>query len=75
MSARAKKLEMAKTVPSNIIQWLDVVAKSRNTPPEFLFLSGIPAAACIMGPKSAVAVRTTYSEPLNLFGIVLSAPG
>jgi hypothetical protein len=74
-SARDLKLDFGKVVPARIREWLEVVAKSRNTSPEFVLLSALPATATLMGPASAVKVRQTYQEPLNLFSIVLSPPG
>lgn len=73
--AREVKLDFDKVAPPRVGEWLKVVAKSRNTAPEFLLLSAIPAAATLMGPSSTVKVRSTYSEPVNIYGIVLSPPG
>lgn len=75
MAARGSKLDLAKTVPPNISQWIEVLAKSRDTTPEFVLLSAFPAAATLMGPSSVVKVRATYTEPINLFGLVLALPG
>ncbi|KXJ08785.1 hypothetical protein AC249_AIPGENE26637 [Exaiptasia diaphana] len=69
------KLEMSRVCPPNVYSWLKVVAKSRNTMPEFVLLSAILTTAALMGPASTVKVRSTYSEPINLYSIILSPPG
>lgn len=62
-------------VPSEVAEWFQAYAKSRNTLPEFVFTAAITTVASIMGPKVYVHVRDEYPEPVNLFTICMAEPG
>lgn len=74
-NARAIPLDLEEVMPENIREWMSVVSKSINTSTEFVLLSCLPATAVLMGPSSVVKVQSTYSEPINIYSIVLSPPG
>uniref|UniRef100_A0A7M5X4F5 DUF3987 domain-containing protein n=1 Tax=Clytia hemisphaerica TaxID=252671 RepID=A0A7M5X4F5_9CNID len=84
--ARAVHFPM-ESIPNNIKEWLEAMAWSRNTRPEFVLLSCLPALNSILGPTTKVIVREgsnnlnvkhprkAYTESSGLFVIILSEPG
>lgn len=63
------------TVPTEISQWFEAYARSRNTLPEFVFTAAVTAVASLMGPKVYVRLREEYPEPVNIFTICMAEPG
>jgi hypothetical protein len=62
-------------MPQKIADWFNTVAKAHNTLPEFMFVTALSTTAALMGPRSQISVRETYSEPSNLFTVCLGQPG
>lgn len=57
------------SVPQNIKEWFEALAKSHNTAPEYVFIGALVTTA--MGPTSFVKVRDTYLEPTNFYAICM----
>ena len=55
--------------------WLEAMAGSVNTQPEFLLLAALSATSCLMGPDCVFHVRDRHQEPCNIFTICLCEPG
>ena len=55
--------------------WLEAMAGSVNTQPEFLLLASLSVTSCLMGPNSVFHVRERRKEPCNIFTICLCEPG
>ena len=55
--------------------WLEAMAGSVNTQPEFLLLAALSATSCLMGPDCVFHVRDRHQEPCNVFTICLCEPG
>lgn len=74
---RAQKITFPwnKGVPENISNWFEAFGKSHDTAPEYVFIGAVVVAAVLMGPKSFVKVRETYSEPTNLFAVCIGHSG
>ena len=63
------------TVPPVVAKWIECLAKSRNSAPEFVLIGALVSAAAVMGPNTQVQVRETHTEPTNLFAIGIAFPG
>ena len=63
------------SMPRNISEWFNIVAKAHNTLPDFMFVTALSATACLMGPSTMISVRDTYSEPTNMFTVSMGPPG
>ena len=61
--------------PERLVQWLEAMSFSVNTKPEFVLVAAMSVVSTLMGPKTKLSIRPTYSEPCNLFTVCLSEPG
>lgn len=73
--ARSTPFPWASAVPPAIADWFESFAKSRNTLPEFVFAAAITAVAALMGPNVFVRLREEYSEPVNIYTVIMAEPG
>ncbi len=62
-------------VPHLVRQWLEAMAGSVNTQPEFLLLGSLTVTSCLMGPNSVFEVRQRHKEPCNIYTVCLCEPG
>lgn len=62
-------------MPEEVFNWMNIFGGSRNTRPEFIFLSSLPCVAAICGPGTLVKVREEYCEKINIFLLTLAEPG
>ena len=72
--ARSKDFPLAE-FPERLVQWLEAMSFSVNTKPEFVLVAAMSVVSTLMGPKTKLRIRPTYSEPCNLFTVCLSEPG
>jgi hypothetical protein len=54
---------------------IEIIAKSKNTSPEFVLMGLLVATSAVLGPLSTVQLFPSYEEPLNLFVICVGPPG
>lgn len=62
-------------VPHLIRQWLEAMAGSVNTQPEFVLLGSLTVTSCLMGPNSVFEIRQRHKEPCNIYTVCLCEPG
>ena len=73
-SARSKNFPLS-DFPENVTGWLEAMAYSVNTKPEFVVIASMSVVSTLMGPKTKLCIRPSYSEPCNLYTVCLSEPG
>lgn len=64
-----------KIVSAPLRDWMMAIAKSRNTPIEYIFLNLLPTIATMIGPQASLKVFPEYSEKPNTYMLLLREPG
>lgn len=64
-----------KSISPSVKTWMEAMAKSVNTQPEFLFVAALSVTSCLMGPNCVFHVRERHQEPCNIFTMCLCEPG
>ena len=62
-------------IPKLVREWLQAMAGSVNTQPEFLLLGSLAVTSCLMGPNCVFKVRERHTEPCNIYTVSLCEPG
>ena len=62
-------------IPKLVREWLQAMAGSVNTQPEFLLLGSLTVTSCLMGPDCVFKVRDRHKEPCNIYTVCLCEPG
>lgn len=62
-------------IPDPVRPWIEAMAGSINTQPEFLLLGALTVTSCLMGPDCVFEVRQRHQEPCNIFTACLCEPG
>ena len=58
--------------PKDLVKWLEAMAFSVHMKPEFFLVAAMSVVSTLMGPKTKLSIRPTYSEQCNLFTVCLS---
>ena len=62
-------------MPYQVRTWLEAMAGSVNTQPEFLLLGSLTVTSCLMGPNCVFEIRQRHKEPCNIYTVCLCEPG
>ena len=54
--AQAISFPWKDAVPGHVVAWIERLAKSRNTAPEFILLGGLVSTAAAMGPNTGASM-------------------
>ena len=74
-SAQDVPFPWVQCMPEKISNWFTIVARARNTLPEFMFITALSTTACLMGTDAMISVRDEYAEPTNMFTVCMGPPG
>ena len=62
-------------LPDWLRDWVDAEATETQTPPDLAGMLALSACSAALQAKYRVSVRGRWTEPLNLYVVVVSAPG
>lgn len=62
-------------MPYQVRTWLEAMAGSVNTQPEFLLLGSLTVTSCLIGPNCVFEIRPRHKEPCNIYTVCLCEPG
>ena len=60
---------------SPVKEYIEIVAKAKNAPPEFVLMGLLVSTSAVMGPASNVQPFPGYQEPVNLFTLCVGPSG